>query len=132
MQPILPHLTAVVLSLCLAAPATAQPVARTISQGLAHPWAVAFLPDGHYLVTERAGTLRVVEPGGRIRGPVQGVPVVQARGQGGLLDLALDRDFTRNRTLYFCYAEPSVDGRTAGRGGSTGGTKAQCGDSDLI
>ena len=102
------------LGLSLVTAATAQPTAKTIAQGLAHPWALAFLPDGNYLVTERPGTLRVVEAGGRIRPAVQGVPAVQARGQGGLLDVALDRDFARNRTLYLCYAEPSADGRTAG------------------
>lgn len=107
-------LIASLLALGLAMPAAAQPTVRTIAQGLAHPWALAFLPDGSYLVTERPGTLRVVEAGGRIRPPLQGVPAVQARGQGGLLDLALDRDFASNRTLYFCYAEPSADGRTAG------------------
>jgi glucose/arabinose dehydrogenase len=102
------------LGLCVATPAAAQPTAKTIAQGLAHPWALAFLPDGNFLVTERPGTLRVVEPGGRIRPPVAGVPTVQAHGQGGLLDVALDSDFARNRTLYLCYAEPSADGRTAG------------------
>ncbi|MDP3701520.1 MAG: PQQ-dependent sugar dehydrogenase [Hylemonella sp.] len=102
------------LGLYLAVPAAAQPTARTIAQGLTHAWALAFLPDGNYLVTERPGTLRVVEPGGRIRPPVSGLPAVQARGQGGLLDVALDSDFARNRTLYLCYAEPSADGRTAG------------------
>ncbi len=102
------------LGLCVATPAAAQPTAKTIAQGLAHPWALAFLPDGNFLVTERPGALRVVEPGGRIRPPVAGVPTVQARGQGGLLDVALDNDFARNRTLYLCYAEPSADGLTAG------------------
>jgi aldose sugar dehydrogenase len=114
MQPFLPPLMTAMLTLCLATPAVAQPLTRTIAQGLSHPWSVAFLPDGNYLVTERTGSLRVVEPGGRIRAPVQGVPTVQARGQGGLLDVALDRDFARNRTLYLCYAEPSADARTAG------------------
>jgi glucose/arabinose dehydrogenase len=102
------------LGLCLATSVAAQPTARTLAQGLAHPWALAFLPDGNFLVTERPGTLRVVEPDGRIRTPVAGVPTVQARGQGGLLDVALDSDFVRNRTLFLCYAEPSADGRTAG------------------
>uniref|UniRef100_UPI0035AF9C1C PQQ-dependent sugar dehydrogenase n=1 Tax=Hylemonella sp. TaxID=2066020 RepID=UPI0035AF9C1C len=114
MQRLLSALITTLLTLCLASPAAAEPTARTIAQGLAHPWALAFLPDGHYLVTERPGTLRVVESGGRISPPVQGVPAVQARGQGGLLDVALDRDFASNRTLYLCYAEPSADGRTAG------------------
>lgn len=107
-------LASTLLGLCLGAAAGAQPTTRTIAEGLAHPWALAFLPDGNYLVTERPGTLRVVESNGRIRAPVQGVPAVQARGQGGLLDLALDRDFARNRLLYLCYAEASEDGRSAG------------------
>jgi aldose sugar dehydrogenase len=114
MQPFLPPLMTALLTLCLTTVAVAQPLTRTIAQGLSHPWSLAFLPDGNYLVTERTGSLRVVEPGGRIRAPVQGVPAVQARGQGGLLDVALDRDFARNRTLYLCYAEPSADARTAG------------------
>jgi len=100
MQRLLPALITTLLTLCLASPAAAEPTARTIAQGLAHPWALAFLPDGNYLVTERPGTLRVVEPGGRIRPPVQGVPAVQARGQGGLLDVVLDRDFARSPTAH--------------------------------
>lgn len=107
-------LASTLLGLCLCTPAGAQATTRTIAEGLAHPWALAFLPDGNFLVTERAGTLRVVQSDGRIREPVQGVPAVLARGQGGLLDLALDRDFARNRLLYLCYAEASEDGRGAG------------------
>lgn len=104
--------------LCLSAPATAQttaaPIAvREVATGLAHPWALAFLPEGdssgaRYLVTERGGSLRLIDAGGRVRPPVQGLPAVRAVGQGGLLDLLLDSDFARNRTLYFCYAEPDA------------------------
>jgi len=85
-----------------------------VATGLSNPWAVAFLPEGGFLVTERAGRLRVIDPDGRVRPPVQGVPRVAAVGQGGLLDVALDRDFARNRTLYICYAEadPSGDGNS--------------------
>ena len=83
---------------------------EVVASGLAHPWAVAFLPDGRYLVTERPGRLRVVESDGRVGPPVAGVPRVDAVGQGGLLDLVLDSAFVRNRTLYFCFAEPGVDG----------------------
>lgn len=116
--------------LCLSAPSAAEQdapkiIVQEVAKGLAHPWAVAFLPEGdasggRYLVTERPGTLRVVTPDGRIRPPVQGVPTVRAEGQGGLLDLVLDSDFantasSRHRTLYFCYAErdaknPSLSG----------------------
>jgi glucose/arabinose dehydrogenase len=82
---------------------------ETVASGLQNPWAVAFLPDGRFLVTERAGRLRVVEPDGRLSKPVDGLPEVAAGGQGGLLDLLLDADFANNRTLYFCFSEPGAD-----------------------
>lgn len=80
---------------------------ETVASGLQNPWAVAFLPNGRFLVTERSGQLRVIEPDGRIGKPVEGLPSVAAGGQGGLLDLVLDADFASNRTLYFCFSEPS-------------------------
>lgn len=80
---------------------------ETVASGLQHPWAVAFLPDGRFLVTERSGQLRVIQPDGRIGKPVEGLPGVAVGGQGGLLDLILDADFASNRTLYFCFSEPS-------------------------
>ena len=82
----------------------------TVATGLQHPWAVAFLPDGRFLVTERPGRLRVVSADGRLGAPVAGLPRVAAGGQGGLLDVALDADFARNRRLYFCFAEPGGEG----------------------
>lgn len=87
---------------------------ETVAGGLVHPWALAFLPDGRMLVTERPGRMRIVTRDGKLSAPLAGVPRVFASGQGGLLDLALDRDFAQNRTIYFTYAE-SFDGggRTA-------------------
>ncbi len=87
---------------------------ETIATGLANPWALAFLPDGRLVVTERAGRMRIVGKDGRLSPPLAGVPQVFARGQGGLHDVALDRDYAQNNTIYFCFAEP-VDGgaRTA-------------------
>jgi glucose/arabinose dehydrogenase len=85
-----------------------------VATQLEHPWAVAFLPDGRFLVTERPGRLRVVEADGHVDPPVAGVPVVAAGGQGGLLDLLLDSDFAHNRRLYFCYAEPDATGSVNG------------------
>ena len=82
----------------------------TVATGLQHPWAVAFLPDGRFLVTERPGRLRVVSADGRLGAPVAGLPSVAAGGQGGLLDVVLDADFARNRRLYFCFAEPASEG----------------------
>ncbi|MBL8665143.1 MAG: PQQ-dependent sugar dehydrogenase [Candidatus Odyssella sp.] len=84
--------------------------AVAVAKGLAHPWGLAFLPDGRMLVTERPGRMRIVSPDGRISRPVEGVPEVYARGQGGLLDVTLHPDFARNRLVYFTYAEPGPGG----------------------
>jgi glucose/arabinose dehydrogenase len=87
---------------------------ESIASGLDHPWAIAFLPDGRLLVTERPGRMRVVARNGAITPALAGVPPVFASGQGGLLDVVLDRRFAENHTLYFCYAEPMRGGaRTA-------------------
>ncbi len=85
---------------------------ETVAQGLEHPWALAFLPDGRFLVTERPGRLRIVDAQGRIGVPITGLPKVDARGQGGLLDLQLDSEFAGNRLIYFCYAEPGEGGNS--------------------
>ncbi len=80
--------------------------AETVTTGLVHPWAIAFLPDGSALVTERPGRLRLLGADGTLSAPISGVPTVFARDQGGLLDVALDPDFTANRLIYLSYAEP--------------------------
>lgn len=103
---------AAALVACSATVARAQPAAESVATGLAHPWAVAFLEDGRFLVTERPGRIRVVEADGRVGPPVDGVPPVVAAGQGGLLDLVLDSGWARNRQLYFCYAEPGAGGNS--------------------
>ena len=82
----------------------------TVARGLEHPWGLAFLPDGRLLVTERAGRMRVVATGGALGAPLAGVPPVAAQGQGGLLDVVIDRQFAANRTIYFSYAEPGDGG----------------------
>jgi len=81
----------------------------TVVSGLSHPWALAFLPDGRMLVTERPGRMRIATRDGKLSPPLEGVPKVLAQNQGGLLDVILDRDFAQNRTIYFCYSDP-VDG----------------------
>ena len=88
---------------------------ETVASGLQNPWAVAFLPNGRFLVAERAGRLRVVEPDGKLGRPVEGLPDVVTGGQGGLLDVLLDTDFATNRALYFCFSEPAA----VGNGNST-------------
>jgi glucose/arabinose dehydrogenase len=87
---------------------------QTFASGLVNPWALAFLPDGKMLVTERPGRMRVVSPQGQLSPPVKGVPEVWASGQGGLLDVVTDAAFATNNTIYFCYAERERNGgRTA-------------------
>ncbi|MFZ5670541.1 MAG: PQQ-dependent sugar dehydrogenase [Pseudomonadota bacterium] len=82
----------------------------TVAEGLDHPWAIAFLPDRRLLVTERPGRLRIVAADGSLSPPVAGLPPVDARGQGGLLDVALDPDFPANGLIYWSYAEPREGG----------------------
>jgi aldose sugar dehydrogenase len=84
--------------------------AETVARGLEHPWALAFLPDGRILVTERPGRLRIVEKSGQLSKPLGGVPDVVARGQGGLLDVAIDPKFEENRLVYLSYSEPGEGG----------------------
>ena len=95
----------------LAGPARAQAGRpQTVASGLQNPWALAFLPEGRFLVTEKSGSMRMVQPDGKVGAPISGVPEVAARGQGGLLDVLPDGDFARNRTLYFCFSEPGSGG----------------------
>jgi glucose/arabinose dehydrogenase len=84
--------------------------AETVVDGLEHPWALEFLPDGSALVTERVGRLRLVSPQGELSDPLSGVPEVDARDQGGLLDVALDPAFEENRLVYLSFAEPGEGG----------------------
>ena len=89
-------------------------VVETVAKGLAHPWAIAFLPGGRMLVTERPGRMRIVGQDGQLSPALGGVPRVFASGQGGLHDVVLDRGYAQNHTIYFCFAEPAGGGgRTA-------------------
>lgn len=90
---------------------------ETVASGLENPWGLAFLPDGRMLVTERPGRLRLVEKDGKLSRPINGVPSVVARGQGGLLGIALDPGFAQNRLVYFSFSEP--------RGGGNGTSVAR-------
>ncbi len=81
-----------------------------IADGFDKPWAIAFLPDGRLLVTEKPGKLRIVTREGRKSEPLSGLPPVDARGQGGLLDVELAPDFRRNRQIYWSYYEPREGG----------------------
>lgn len=81
-----------------------------IARGLDHPWALALLPDGRWLVTERAGRLRAVSRDGAVSPAVSGLPRVDARGQGGLLDVVLSPDFARDHLIYWSFSEPRAGG----------------------
>ena len=110
-RPLAALCTACILAAFASAQVRAQTVrAETVASGLDHPWAVAFLPQGRYLVTERAGRMRVVSAQGTPGAALGGVPAVAAGGQGGLLDVVLDSGFTENRTLYFCFSQPGEGG----------------------
>ena len=86
-----------------------------MATGLYTPWGIGFLPDGHYLVTERDGQLLHFAPGpGGQRTAVAGVPDVFDRGQGGLLDVAVARDFAESRQIFLTYSKPYRRGRRAG------------------
>ena len=106
------------LSMVCIWPATAETVSSqkhrfrvvTVVEGLEHPWGLAFLPEGGMLVTERPGRLRLVRQGRLDPQPVEGLPAIAAKGQGGLLDVALHPDFAQNRLVYISYA-------AAGEGG---------------
>src|SRR5688572_16483959 len=91
----------------------------TVGDGLQNPWGMALLPDGKMLVTEKAGRLRIVGTDGKLSPPVAGLPAVDARGQGGLLDVAIDPNFASNRLIYWSYSEPrdgGVNNTAAARG----------------
>ena len=91
---------------------------KTIVDGLVHPWGIAFLPDGNILVTERPGRLRIIEKGTLQPNAIEGLPTIAAKGQGGLLDVALHPDYAKNGWIYFSYTAGSGSkvGTEVGRG----------------
>ena len=98
---------------------------ETVAEGLKRPWGFVFLPDGQMLVTEKPGRLRIVGKDGAISEPVKGVPKVIDKGQGGLLDVALDPNFAENALVYLSYSEP-------GKGGTgTAVARGKLGDGSL-
>ncbi|AKS42359.1 PQQ-dependent sugar dehydrogenase [Wenzhouxiangella marina] len=96
-------------------PATTEDWTREVLvDRLDHPWALAFLPDGSLLVTERPGPLRHVTLDGAVSEPIANVPEVHAHAQGGLLDVAVAPDFEQSRTIYLSFAQPDGEAsRTA-------------------
>jgi glucose/arabinose dehydrogenase len=93
--------------------------AKVVAHGLDHPWALAFLPNGHMLITEKPGKMRILTTKGETGTPIANVPTVLYKSDGGLLDLVIDPNFAKNRQVYFAYAEP----REGGQGLTLGGAK---------
>ncbi|HYP15758.1 MAG TPA: PQQ-dependent sugar dehydrogenase, partial [Opitutus sp.] len=85
---------------------------ETVASGFEVPWSIAFLPDGRLLVTERAGRLRIVD-GGKVSPPIQGIPRVWYRQDGGLLSVALHPDYAKTGWVYLSYSEPGREPRTS-------------------
>lgn len=83
---------------------------ETVATGLRGPWSFALLPDGDILVTEKAGALRIIRGGRLLPAPVEGAPLVVARGQGGLLDVEIHPGFERNRLIYLTYSATGPEG----------------------
>jgi glucose/arabinose dehydrogenase len=81
-----------------------------VARGLTKPWAVEPLPGGTFLVTEKPGRMRIVSANGQIGAPLAGLPEVDPRGQGGLLDVALSPRFATDRTVFWSYTEPREGG----------------------
>ncbi|MBP6231870.1 MAG: PQQ-dependent sugar dehydrogenase [Chitinophagaceae bacterium] len=86
---------------------------KVITRALEKPWSLAALPDGRFLVTEKEGSLRIVNTNGTVSNKITGVPTVDAGGQGGLLGVALDPDYANNRMIYFVFSEPVTGGNHA-------------------
>lgn len=106
----------------------------TIATGLEVPWAIAFLPNGDMLFTEREGNLRIVRNGKLLEEMVSGVPEVKSKGQGGLFDLKLHPDYENNGWLYFTFASPmsEEEGAEEGKGANTEVRRAKLQGMELV
>ncbi|MEL6674454.1 MAG: PQQ-dependent sugar dehydrogenase [Bacteroidota bacterium] len=104
---------------------------ETVVADLDIPWAMAFLPNGDMLFTERKGSLRLVQQGELHPKPIGGVPKVRARGQGGLLDLELHPQYAENGWIYLSYSSP-IEGDEPGEGANTALMRAKIKDHQLV
>jgi glucose/arabinose dehydrogenase len=83
---------------------------KILVNGLKRPWGMTVLPDGRLLITEKAGVMKIVTTSGTVSEPITGLPEVNSAGQGGLLGLTIDPDFTKNRMVYWSFSEKSAAG----------------------
>ncbi len=116
-------------------PAPLEPATKvkvdTLATDLEVPWAIAFLPNGDMLVTERQGTIRIMRDGKLLPNPVAGVPEVKSKGQGGLFDLKLHPDYASNGWLYFTFTSEAKEGE-AGDGSNTALMRARLRNDSLV
>lgn len=98
---------------CVAKQGSTSLKSQVIATGLDNPWGMVFLPDGSFLVTERSGTMRHIQ-NGKMSIPLKGLPPIQEVGQGGLLDIALDPDFTTTSRIFFSFSQKSNTGNHYG------------------
>jgi glucose/arabinose dehydrogenase len=108
-----PAATAATAPAAATATSDARPFAATEVASFDEPWAMAFLPDGRLLVTEKKGALKLVDVATGKSGDIKGVPEVDYGGQGGFGDIALHPQFASNHVVYVSYAEAG-DGDTRG------------------
>jgi aldose sugar dehydrogenase len=83
---------------------------KVLAESLKLPWGIAAMPDGRFIVTEKAGAMRIISPTGVVGDSIQGVPKVNSGGQGGLLGICLDPTFSQNRMIYWAFSEPLAEG----------------------
>ena len=100
------------VALSSGAAAQQQPSAVAVVRGLQDPWAMAFLPDGRMLITEKGGGLRIAAAGGRLSALLASLPALSVGGQCGLLDVVLDPQFSSNQRIFFTFAEPGDGGNS--------------------
>ena len=81
-----------------------------IAEKLGLPWAVIPLPDGRLLITEKKGSMQILDANGILVKKITGFPEVNSSGQGGMLDVALDPNFSKNKMIYWSYSEKNGDG----------------------
>jgi len=83
---------------------------QVLTSALDHPWAIAIMPDGRFLITEKTGSMRILTADGQPSKKITGLPAVISEGQGGLLDVILDPDFASNRMVFWNYSENTPEG----------------------
>ena len=83
---------------------------KVVTDALKNPWGMVQLPDGRLLITQKTGTMKIVTPTSAVSDDITGFPAVNSSGQGGLLDVALDPQFSSNRMIYWTFSEASSEG----------------------